>query len=114
VRFAGFRQDRAALSLPRKLSSDAGGVRRLEQGPADGLINAYNAYMVEKFSRDTPGIRSVWDFGKVMANLQGPVLHAPGGASSLTRSSTKNLRKPGVYDEPRGISSAARPSAARC
>ena len=67
------------------------------------LINAYNAFTVEKILTRYPDLKSIRDFGKVFGNpckdkfftLFGRPF-APG-----RRSSTRSLREQGVYDEPR-------------
>jgi hypothetical protein len=66
------------------------------------LINAYNAFMVEKVLTRHPNIRSVWDFGKVFGNpFKDDFFSLFGRKSTLDAIEHETLRKPGVYDEPR-------------
>lgn len=105
VRYAGFRQDRAALkSYLDALSS-------VTQAEFDGwsraqrmafLINAYNAFTVEKILTRYPDIRSIWDFGKVFGNpFRDRFFTLLGREFSLDAIEHETLRKPGAYDEPR-------------
>ena len=71
VDYAGMAKDREALK--RYLASlSAVDEKQFAQEGAAGqmafLINAYNAFMVEKVLTRYPDIRSVWDFGKVFGN----------------------------------------------
>jgi hypothetical protein len=105
VRYAGFRQDRAALKAYLEALSQ---VRREE---FDGwskarqmafLLNAYNAHTVEKVLTRYPDIRSIWDFGKVIGNpFKDRFFTLLGRESSLDQVEHEILRKPGAYDEPR-------------
>jgi hypothetical protein len=105
VRYADFAQDRAALK--NYLQSLSG----VKQAEFDGwskpqrtafLINAYNAFTVEKILTRYPDIRSIWDFGRVFGNpFKDRFFSLLGSASSLDRIEHETLRKPGVYDEPR-------------
>ena len=66
------------------------------------LINAYNAFMVEKVLTRYPDIKSVWDFGKLFGNpFKDRFFTLLGRPSSLDRIEHELLRQPGVYDEPR-------------
>ena len=66
------------------------------------LINAYNAHTVEKILTRYPGIRSIWDFGKVFGNpfkdefftLLGRRMSLDGIEHGLLR---KNYREPRVH-----------------
>lgn len=71
LRYAGMVRDRALLKdyLERISSvkqSDYARWTRPQQMAF--LINAYNAFMVEKILARYPDIRSVWDFGKLFGN----------------------------------------------
>jgi len=71
VRYAGMASDRAALkgyldSLSQVREKDFEGWSRQEQMAF--LINAYNAFTVEKVLARYPDIRSIWDFGKLFGN----------------------------------------------
>lgn len=71
VRYAGMAADRAVVreyvdSLSATPRSEFDGWTRPEQMAF--LLNAYNAFMVEKILQRYPDIRSVWDFGKLFGN----------------------------------------------
>jgi Protein of unknown function, DUF547 len=71
LRYAAMAQDRAALrEYLEKVSSvkesEFGHWTRAQQMAF--LINAYNAFMVEKILTRYPDIKSVWDFGKLFGN----------------------------------------------
>jgi len=71
LRYAGIAQDRAALktylaSLSEVKESEFKGWPRAQQMAF--LINAYNAFTVEKILARYPDIRSIWDFGKIFGN----------------------------------------------
>lgn len=105
VRYAGFQQDRAALK--RYLAS----LSKVPRQEFDGwskarqiafLVNAYNAHAVEKILTRYPGIRSIWDFGKVFGNpFKDRFFMLLGREGSLDWIEHETLRKPGAYDEPR-------------
>jgi hypothetical protein len=105
VRYAEFVRDRAAL----KRYLDA--VSRVTRNEFESwskaqrmafLINAYNAYTIEKILQRYPDIRSIWDFGKVFGNpFRDRFFVLLGQESFLDRIEHEMLRKPGVYDEPR-------------
>ena len=66
------------------------------------LINAYNAFTVEKILTRYPELKSIWDFGKIFGNpFKDHFFRLFGRASSLDRIEQEMLRKPGAYDEPR-------------
>lgn len=66
------------------------------------LINAYNAFTIEKILTRYPDIRSIWDFGKIFGNpFKDRYFMLLGSESSLDRIEHETLRKPGAYDEPR-------------
>ena len=71
VRYAGMAQDRAAL---RAYLAQLSKVRQEEfdRWPREEqvafLINAYNAFTVEKILARYPDIGSIWDFGKLFGN----------------------------------------------
>jgi hypothetical protein len=71
VRYAGMAADRAGLnryldSLSATPRAEFEGWTRAEQMAF--LVNAYNAFMVEKILQRYPDIRSVWDYGKLFGN----------------------------------------------
>lgn len=105
VRYAGFQQDRAALksyldSLSKVTQQDFDGWSKAQRMAF--LINAYNAYTVEKILTRYPDIKSIWDFGKVFGNpFKDRFFTLLGRASTLDQVEHETLRKPGAYDEPR-------------
>lgn len=66
------------------------------------LINAYNAFTVEKILTRYPDIHSIWDFGKIFGNpFKDEFFTLFGRPFTLDRIEHETLRKPGAYDEPR-------------
>ena len=66
------------------------------------LINAYNAFTVEKILTRYPNIKSIWDFGKVFGNpFKDEFFTLLGRKFSLDGIEHETLRRPGAYDEPR-------------
>ena len=66
------------------------------------LINAYNAFTVEKILTRYPNIKSIWDFGKVFGNpFKDDFFTLLGRKFSLDGIEHDTLRKKGAYDEPR-------------
>ncbi|KPK06525.1 MAG: hypothetical protein AMJ64_08975 [Betaproteobacteria bacterium SG8_39] len=66
------------------------------------LINAYNAFTVEKILTRYPDIGSIWDFGKIFGNpFKDDFFTLFGRAFTLDAIEHETLRKPGAYDEPR-------------
>jgi hypothetical protein len=105
VRYAGVAADRAALkaylaSLAAVSEAEFRGYTR-EQRLAF-LINAYNAYMIEKVLTRYPDIRSVWDFGKLVGNpFKDRFFTLLGKPMSLDGIEHDTIRAPGAFDEPR-------------
>jgi hypothetical protein len=105
ARYAGFQQDRAALksyldSLSQVTQQEFDGWSKAQRMAF--LINAYNAYTVEKILTRYPSIKSIWDFGKVFGNpFRDRFFSLLGRASMLDQIEHETLRKPGAYDEPR-------------
>jgi len=105
VRYAGFQQDRAALkaylaSLSKVTQAEFGGWSKPQR--AAFLINAYNAFAVEKILTRYPDIQSIWDFGKVFGNpFKDRFFTLLGREFTLDGIEHETLRKPGDYDEPR-------------
>jgi hypothetical protein len=105
VRYAGFAQDRASL----KAYLDA--LSKVTEAEFDGwskpqrvafLVNAYNAFTVEKILSRYPDLKSIWDFGKVFGNpFQDRFFSLLGREGSLDRIEHEMLRRKGVFDEPR-------------
>lgn len=105
VRYAGFTQDRDVLktylNTLSKISQSEFNVWTKPQQMAF-LINAYNAYTVEKILSRYPNIKSIWDFGKVFGNpFKDKFFILLGREFSLDMIEHETLRKPGAYDEPR-------------
>ena len=66
------------------------------------LINAYNAFTVEKVLTKYPDLGSIWDFGKLFGNpFKDKFFSLLGRGFSLDEIEHGLLRKPGAYDEPR-------------
>lgn len=105
VSYAGFLKDRAAL---RAVLDEYQKVTRAQfdawpkpQQQAF-LINAYNAFTIEKVLQRYPGIRSIRDFGTVFGNpWKDRFFSLFGEPSYLDQIEHEILRKEGVYDEPR-------------
>jgi hypothetical protein len=105
VRYAGFAQDRTALksyldTLSRVTAQEFAGWSKPQQMAF--LINAYNAFTIEKILTRYPNIKSIWDFGKVFGNpFRDRFFTLLGRELSLDMIEHDTLRKPGAYDEPR-------------
>jgi hypothetical protein len=105
VRYAGFMQDRNELkaylgTLSKVTQSEFNAWTKPQQMAF--LINAYNAFTVEKILTRYPGIKSIWDFGKVFGNpFKDKFFTLLGREFSLDMIEHETLRKPGAYDEPR-------------
>jgi hypothetical protein len=105
VRYAEFAKDRAALQ------AFLGELSKVGRAEFDGweknqrkafLINAYNAFTVEKILTRYPDIRSIWDFGKIFGNpFKDDFFSLFGEKFSLDRIEHGTLRKRGAYDDPR-------------
>jgi len=105
VDYGGFAKDRAAL---KAVLSDYERVTRAE---FDGwskpqqqafLINAYNAFTVEKILRRYPDIRSIRDYGTIFGNpWKDKFFTLFGQPAYLDQIEHEILRKEGAYDEPR-------------
>jgi hypothetical protein len=66
------------------------------------LVNAYNAFTVEKVLARYPELRSIRDFGRFFGNPFGDrFFRLFGEEFSLDRIEHEMLRQPGAYDEPR-------------
>ena len=105
ARYAGFQQDRAALkeylaALSKVTPAEFEAWSKAQRMAF--LINAYNAFTVEKVLTRYPDIRSIWDFGKVFGNpFKDRFFTLLGREGSLDWIEHETLRKPGPYDEPR-------------
>ena len=105
VSYAGFLKDRATL---KGFLDEVQGVKRPE---FDGwskpqqeafLINAYNAFTVEKILTRYPEIKSIRDFGSVFGNpWKDKFFTLFGQPAYLDLLEHEMLRKDGAYDEPR-------------
>lgn len=105
VRYTGFAQDR------NELKAYLGTISKVTQNEFNAwtkpqqmafLINAYNAYTVEKILTRYPNIKSIWDFGKLFGNpFKDKFFTLLGREFSLDMIEHETLRKPGAYDEPR-------------
>jgi hypothetical protein len=105
VRYDEFKQDRAALKA--YLQSLSGVTQQEFDGWSKAqrmafLINAYNAFTVEKILTRYPDIKSIWDFGKIFGNpFRDRFFMLLGRPASLDQVEHDTLRKPGAYGEPR-------------
>ena len=103
LRYAGMARERAVLGrYLQELSSvdeeELGRWTREQQMAF--LINAYNAFTVEKILTRYPDIRSVWDFGKFFGNpFKDEFFSLLGAKASLDRIEHEILRK--RYRDPR-------------
>jgi len=105
VHYAGFQQDRARLkdyldTLAGTTQAEFDAWSKARQMAF--LINAYNAFTIEKILTRYPDIRSIWDFGKVFGNpFKDRFFTLLGRAFTLDAIEHETLRKPGAYGEPR-------------
>lgn len=103
--YAGMARDRALLaayldSLSRVRAAEFDGWTKPRRMAF--LINAYNAFMVEKVLTRYPDIASVWDFGRFFGNpFRDEFFSLFGRRFTLDGIEHDLLRKPGAYDEPR-------------
>jgi len=103
LRYAGMAQDRPALrsyleQLSKVRQEEFDGWSRQEQMAF--LINAYNAFTVEKILARYPDLRSIWDFGKLFGNpFKDEFFVLLGRRRSLDWIEHEKLRK--GYREPR-------------
>jgi len=103
--YAGMAKDRAALkAYLQTLSAVPEAEFRGWSKPQRiaFLINAYNAFTVEKILTRYPDIGSIWDFGKIFGNpFKDEFFTLFGRAYTLDAIEHGTLRKPGAYGEPR-------------
>ena len=105
VRYAALAQERAALksyldTLSKVGAQEFAGWTKPQQMAF--LINAYNAFTVEKILTRYPNIKSIWDFGKIFGNpFKDKFFTLLGREFSLDMIEHETLRKPGAYSEPR-------------
>ncbi len=105
VRYAEMQKDHAQFrayleSLSRVGEREFQGWTRDQQ--LAFLINAYNAFMIEKILVRYPDIRSVWDFGKIFGNpFRDRFFALFGREFSLDMIEHDTIRAKGVYDDPR-------------
>jgi len=105
VRYAALAAQRPALqsylaSLSRVGAAEFAGWTRAQRMAF--LINAYNAFMVEKVLTRYPDLHSVWDFGRVFGNpFKDRFFTLLGQPASLDDIEHGMLRKPGAYDDVR-------------
>lgn len=105
VRYAGFAADRAALRASLDAFSGIAEAQFAAWSRAQRmafLVNAYNAFTVEKVLTRYPGLRSIRDFGTVFGNpFRDEFFTLLGRRFSLDRIEHDTLRRKGAYDEPR-------------
>jgi hypothetical protein len=103
VRYAEFAKDRAALkgyldSLSKVSEAQFNGWSKPQRMAF--LINAYNAFTVEKILTRYPNLKSIRDFGTVFGNpWKDGFFTLFGRESWLDQVEHEMLRKPGAYDE---------------
>jgi hypothetical protein len=105
VRYDGFARDRAALKAYLDSLSQVPAAQ-FEGWPKDErkafLINAYNAFTVEKILTRWPDIGSIWDFGKIFGNpFKDDFFSLLGKPMTLDGIEHGMLRKKGAFDDPR-------------
>ncbi len=105
VRYRGFAADRAALkayldSLSRVTPADYAGWSKPQQ--LAFLINAYNAFTVEKILTRYPNLKSIRDFGTVFGNpWKDRFFMLLGKSQNLDGIEHETIRAPGAFEEPR-------------
>lgn len=105
LNYAGMAQDRAALkayldSLSKVSPAEYGGWKKPEQ--LAFLLNAYNAFTVEKILTRYPDLASIRDFGKVFGNpWKDKFFTLLGKPMTLDGIEQDTIRAPGNFDEPR-------------
>ncbi len=103
VRYADFAKDRPALkayldSVSKITEAQFNAWPRPERMAF--LINAYNAFTVEKILTRYPGLKSIKDFGTVFGNpWKDKFFMLLGRESYLDQLEHEMLRKPGAYNE---------------
>jgi hypothetical protein len=103
--YAGVAREHAVLKA-YLASLSAVGAAEFDAWPKAGrmafLINAYNAFTVEKVLQRYPEIRSIRDFGRLFGNpFRDEFFSLFGRRFSLDAIEHETLRAPGAYDEPR-------------
>ena len=105
VDYAGFARDRAQLKAvlddyEKVTKAELDTWTRAQQQAF--LINAYNAFTIEKILKRYPDIKSIRDYGSVFGNpWKDKFFTLFGQPSYLDFIEHETLRKEGVYDEPR-------------
>ena len=105
VDYAGLAKDRAVLKAvlddySKVTKAEFDGWKKPEQQAF--LINAYNAFTVEKILTRYPDIKSIKDFGGIFGNpWKDKFFTLFGQPSYLDFIEHETLRKEGVYDDPR-------------
>lgn len=103
--YTGFAQDRAALksyldSLSGVPATEYAGWKKTEQ--LAFLINAYNAFTVEKILTRYPDLKSIRDFGSVFGNpWKDKFFSLFGKPMTLDGIEQDTIRAPGAFDDPR-------------
>ncbi|MDW8469952.1 MAG: DUF547 domain-containing protein [Burkholderiales bacterium] len=103
--YAGIARERAALreyleALSRVTEAEFRAFSKAQQ--IAFLVNAYNAFAVEKVLARYPDIRSIRDFGRLFGNpFRDRFFRLLGRPMSLDAIEHEMLRRPGAYDEPR-------------
>lgn len=105
MNYGAMAQDRAKLkayldSLSQVSAAEYNGWKKDDQ--LAFLINAYNAFTVEKILTRYPNLKSIRDFGTVIGNpWKDKFFTLLGREQTLDGVEHDTIRKPGVFDEPR-------------
>jgi hypothetical protein len=105
VDYAGFAKDRAQLKAvlddyEKVTKAEFDGWTKPQQQAF--LINAYNAFTIEKILKRYPDIKSIRDYGSVFGNpWKDKFFTLFGQPAYLDLIEHETLRKDGVYDDPR-------------
>lgn len=105
ARYAGFAKDRSALKAYLDELSAVSADDYAKWNKAQRLaflINAYNAYTVEKVLTRYPDLKSIRDFGRFVGNpWKDRFFTLLGKAQSLDGIEHDTIRAPGAFDDPR-------------
>lgn len=105
ISYKGAMDDRAALKAYLQSLSEVTPAQFDSFSKADQLaflINAYNAFTVEKILTRYPNLKSIRDFGRVFNDpWKDPFIRLLGKEMTLNGIEHDTIRKPGVYDDPR-------------
>ncbi len=105
ISYKGAMDDRAALKAYLQSVSEVTQTQFDSFSKAEQLaflINAYNAFTVEKILTRYPDLKSIRDFGRLFNDpWKDPFIKLLGKNFTLNGIEHDTIRKPGVYDDPR-------------